>query len=234
MSGVPAHSAPRRAARVNDQALTNAQQAALRLADRQAQSDQGMERARAAARLRALELELQRRQDQAELHAGLDETLGLARARGETVEDLAGAGQRRIRIASRDGLETLARSGAIDNRQFRAGMLYRDLYEAVDPERDLRSQLASPTFLGGGSAKASAGPPETWAERRLRLSGAISRLEAKVGVADPSGRALRALREVAGHARCLSHFVSGGGAQAAHREALILALDVAARHFALD
>jgi hypothetical protein len=59
----------------------------------------------------------------------------------------------------------------------------------------------------------------------------MAAIENKVRIADRNGRAVRALREVAGHARCISHFVSGGGAQGAYRQALVLALDVAADHF---
>jgi hypothetical protein len=61
----------------------------------------------------------------------------------------------------------------------------------------------------------------------------MAAIEAKVRTADRNGRAVRALREVAGHARCISHFVAGGAGQGAHRRALVLALDVAADHFGL-
>ena len=77
------------------------------------------------------------------------------------------------------------------------------------------------------------GAAEAWAERRLRLSRSIAALEDKVRLADRNGRAVRALREVAGHARCISHFVAGGGSQAVYRRALVLALDVCAGHFGL-
>ena len=217
--------------KINDQALTASQESLWRSAACDADSLLGAERARAATRLRQLELHLQRGRAEAEVRQGLADSLGLARARGEQVEDgVAADRSRRIRIASRDGLETLARTGGISPAQFKAGMLYRDLYEATDPERDLRSQMTNPAFLGAGPAK-SAAPAETWAERRLRLSRVISGLETKVRVADRNDRAVRALREVAGHARCLSHFVKGGGGQAAYRSALVLALDVVAGHF---
>ena len=50
-------------------------------------------------------------------------------------------------------------------------------------------------------------------------------------MADRNDRALTALREVAGHARCLRYVVRGGGGQAAYRQALVLALEVVAVHF---
>jgi hypothetical protein len=225
---------PRATITVNGQKLSPAQTSALRAADQEAQSEVFQARARAAARLRMLEAQLVRDQTATQIRDGLAESLDLARSRGECVEVVDRPDPKRsIRIVSRDGLETLARSGAINAHQFRAGMLYRELYEATDPERDLRSQMTSPAFLGGGAGTGASGPTEAWAERRLRQARAIAGIEAKVRNADRNDRAVRVLREVAGHARCLSHFVKGGGAQAAHRSALLLALDVVAGHFGL-
>ena len=92
--------------------------------------------------------------------------------------------------------------------------------------------MASGAMAGAGG-KAGPGAAEAWAERRLRLSRVMSVLEDKVRQADRNGCAVRALREVAGHARCLSHFVAGGGSQAIHRRGLVLALDVCIAHFRL-
>jgi hypothetical protein len=61
----------------------------------------------------------------------------------------------------------------------------------------------------------------------------MAALEEKVRIADRNDRAVRALREVAGHARCISHFVAGGGSQAVYRRALVCALNVCAEHFGL-
>ena len=110
-------------------------------------------------------------------------------------------------------------------------MLYRELYEAADPERDLRSQMSDLGRRGSGGF--ATGTSEAWQERRLRLAGAMAAIEDKIRVADRNGRAVRALREVAGHARCISHVVSGGGGQGDARRALGLALEVAAEHFRL-
>ena len=220
------------AIKVNDQLLTGAQTAAWRAAEDDASAPAFAQRARAAARFQALEADLERRKLEREVREGLDESLALARARGEEIElSAASDGPVRVRVRSRDGLETLARSGGIDAVQFKAGMLYRDLYEANDPERDLRSQMTSAAFLQGGSAGTAPGRGEAWAERRVRLSRTVAVIEAKVRVADRNDRAVTALREVAGHARCLSHLVRGGGAQASYRQSLILALDVVAGHF---
>jgi len=220
---------------VNDRALTAAQEAAFRGASQLEASPRADERARAAARFKALEDQLAHARTEEAVRTGISDSLALARGRGETVETIGRSEARvRVRITSRDGLETLTKSGAINPVQFRAGMLYRALYEAVDPERDLRSQLTAPAFLGAPGSGGGAPQAEGWAERRLRLSRRISQIETKVRIADRNGRAVQALREVAGHARCLSHVASGGGAQAAYRRALVVALDVIADHLGLQ
>ena len=220
-------------AQINGLALTPSQDQLWRAANDDLASDDPQRRRRGHIAARALETELSERDAEARIDRGIDETIALARGRGETVEVAKAARRhRRIRIRSRDGLETLAATGAISPLQQRAGLLYRDLYEATDPERDLRSQMASGA-MAGVAGKAAPGAAEAWAERRLRLCRAMAALEAKVRLADRNGCAVRALREVAGHARCISHFVAGGGSQAVHRRALGLALDVCASHFGL-
>jgi hypothetical protein len=192
-------------------------------------------RQRGYGALRRLEAQLAEDRDAEAVRRGIDESVGLARMRGEKIEVSKQAEMRgRVRIRSRDGLETLEGSGAISAVQYKAGLFYRTLYEATDPERDLRSQMALPAMSGAGpGATGSPGGSEAWAERRLRLSRSIAALEDKVRTADRNGRAVRALREVAGHARCISHFVAGGGSQAVYRRALVLALDVCVGHFGL-
>jgi hypothetical protein len=190
-------------------------------------------RRRGHAALRLIEDALNAAKDEDANHKGVDEVVSLARARGELVEISKQAQTRgRVRIRSRDGLETLERTGAISPVQYKAGLFYRGLYEATDPERDLRSQMASPALAGAG-IQAGSVISEAWAERRVRLGRSIALLEDKVRIADRNGRAVRALREVAGHARCLSHFIAGGGSQALYRRSLVLALEVCAGHFGL-
>jgi len=182
--------------------------------------------------LKALEVSLRADDAADSVRLGLDDTIALERGRGEIVDISRLSDTRgRVRIQSRDGLETLRRSGAIDDVQFKAGMLYRDIYEAADPERDLRSQMGDLDRRGSGAAVSARA--EAWQERRLRLAGAMAVIEDKVRIADRNGHAVRALREVAGHARCISHVVTGGGGQGSYRRALGLALDVAANHFDL-
>jgi hypothetical protein len=217
---------------VNGRALTTAQEQDWRRANDDIVSGDFQRLKRGVETLVVLEAALRDGNEAASLRRGLADTIALERERGEVVEvvgRLENLG--RVRIRTRDGLETLQRSGAIDGMQFKAGMLYRELYEATDPERDLRSQMND---LDRPSGRSSPGAvPETWQERRLRLADAVAAIEAKVRVADRNGAAVRALREVAGHARCISHFASGGSGQARYRQALGLALDTAADHFGL-
>ena len=218
---------------VNEAVLDPAQEQIWRMANDDLSAAVLDRRARAHRLLQRLEGQLAANLEVEQVQRGIAETTALARARGEQTEISKRVESRgRVRIRSRDGLETMQRGGAITALQFRAGLLYRDLYEATDPERDLRSQMASPALSGGGSGGIG-GVSEAWAERRLRLTGSMARLEDKVRSVDRNGRAVRALREVAGHARCISHFVAGGGSQAAYRRALVVALDVCAGHFKL-
>ena len=214
---------------INGRALTPAQERRWRLAGDDLASNDPDRVRRGGLSLRGLEAELAEDLDAERIRVGIDETVRLERLRGEQVDiskaDKAGG---RIRVSSRDGLETLAASGAITASQYRAGLLYRGLYEATDPERGLKSHMDDLDRRGGG---APGEVPEAWAERRLRLAGAIAHIEANVRLADRNDRAVRALREVAGHARCIAQLSSGGGGQAAYRRALGLALDVCADHF---
>ena len=226
----PVHDRPRLA--INGQPLNASQEQDWRRANEDLASRDLPRMRRGVEVLRQLEAALRAQQTDAGVRRGLDDTLALERGRGEQIEISQRPESRgRIRIRTRDGLETLQRSGALTGAQVRAGLLYRELYEAADPERDLRSQMQDLDRRGRGAASMAAS--EAWQERRLRLAGAMAVIEAKVRVADRNGHAVRALREVAGHARCISHIASGGGGQAAYRRALSLALDVAAGHFGL-
>jgi hypothetical protein len=215
---------------VNGHALDGGQELVWRIANEDISSGVINRMKRGLAALRSLEGELALKDDAASVRKGLEESVALERARGEKTEVTRRPdGFGRVRIRTRDGLETLERSGAISPLQYRAGMVYRDLYEATDPERDLRSHMEGLEQRGrGGEAVA-----EAWAERRMRLARTVAVVEAKVRLADRNDRAVQALREVAGHARCVGAVVSGGGGQAIYKRALIIALDVCAAHFGL-
>ena len=151
---------PAARAQVNGQALTPAQDQLWRAASQDLASADRQRRRRGELTLRALEAELIGRDEGDRTQRGIDETIALGRARGELIEVSKGP-VRRIRNHSRDGLATLAATGAISARQQRAGLVYRDLYEATDPERDLRSQMASAAMSGAGG-NPEAGPAEAW------------------------------------------------------------------------
>ena len=193
---------------INGQALTPQQERRWRLATDDLASGEAERIKRGGLALRALEADLAADAASAQVRLGLDETLRLERLRGERLEVSKQSETRgRIRVRTRDGLETLAGSGAITARQYRAGLLYRNLYEATDPERGLKSHMDDLDRRGGGAPGEVA---EAWAERRLRLARSIAGIEAKVRQADRNDRAVRALREVAGHARCIAQLSAGG------------------------
>lgn len=215
---------------VNGQPLSLAQELVWRAANEDISSGELGRMKYGAAALRGLEREFEARAGEAAVRSGLAESVALELARGESLDvRQQPSGYARVRVRTRDGLETLQRSGAISGAQYRAGMLYRDLYEATDPERDLRSHMESLDRRGGSGESVA----EAWAERRLRLSRTVSVIEAKVRLADRNDRAVNALREVAGHARSIGAMMGGGGSQAAYKRALITALDVCAAHFGL-
>ena len=213
--------------------LTKTQEQLWRAANADLVSHDFSRRKRGHDQLRRLEVQIDAERATQAVRRGIAEAADLARMRGEQIEISQKPESRgRVRVRSRDGLETLEMSGAITPVQYKAGLFYRTLYEATDPERDLRSQMASPAMAGAG-AQIGPGMNEAWAERRVRLGRSIAGLEEKIRIADRNGRAVRAIREVAGHARCISHFVAGGGSQATYRRALIMALDICANHFGL-
>lgn len=218
---------------INDRSLSPAQERLWRAANADLASGDFQRMHQGLERLRGLEAVLETEQLESEVRTGLDDTVALALARGEKIEiSQQPETMGRVRVRTRDGLETLARAGAISETQFKAGMIYRELYEAADPERDLRSQMSAPSMtIGGGRSQPGSGPVETWAERRLRLAQSLAVVEARVRRCECGDRGLRALRQVAGYARAISTFVSGGGGQAAHRAALVRALDAVGEHF---
>lgn len=213
---------------VNGQILNAVQEQIWRAANEDIGSGVLIRMKQGLAALRRLENEFGAQEMATTVERGLAESVALELARGEKIEISNQADSRgRVRIRTRDGLETLARAAAISSAQYRAGMLYRDLYEATDPERDLRSHLDGLERRG----RSGEGAAETWAERRHRLARTVAVIEAKVRLADRNDRAVRVLREVAGHARCLGAMMGGGGSHAAHKRALVTALDVCAAHF---
>jgi hypothetical protein len=173
---------------INGHTLNPGQEQVWRVANEDVGSGELGRIKRGLLALRRLEREFHLQASARAVRDGLAESVALEAARGETIEISRRQENRgRVRIRTRDGLETLERSGAIDQTQYKAGLLYRDLYEATDPERDLRSHLEGLERRGRGGEAAA----EAWAERRLRLARPVAVIEAKVRIADPQrpGRA---------------------------------------------
>src|SRR6202012_4850166 len=80
---------------------------------------------RGLAALRRLEHELEIQGAAESVRQGVAESVALELARGAKIEISKRQETRgRVRIRTRDGLETLATSGAIDQAQYKAGLLY--------------------------------------------------------------------------------------------------------------
>lgn len=142
----------------------------------------------------------------------MQETVTLARGRGEWVEQAHG----RLRVTSRDGLQTLFDQGGLERPEYEAGMLYRRCYEALSagPRSNLARDFAS--GVRGFSEAHTDGFAELRAFRaeKLRQWEALAR----------TGRQVWALRLVAGQGRTINSIAQGGSARAANTKALMAVL----------
>jgi hypothetical protein len=151
----------------------------------------------------------------------LDETIELAESRGEEVNRKPEKGA--VDIESRDGLRRMKTLGHITAEHLKVGMIYRAGHEARGA--DLKAQVLGDS--GGG-----AHDNDAFVARRLeraKLGEFVARVDRAVAmgcITNPA--ALQMLRHVAGEGGNISDFGKGRGL-ARHREALILALDAAAR-----
>lgn len=224
---------------INGVALNAAQARRFRTASEQeASADPVLMRAGRIALL-ALERELGTAAFEAHRKAAEAETVALEEGRGGVVEvsdrkEHAG----RKRIASRDGLETLLTAGSITPIQYAAGMRYRADYELLDPEKGLTppslDRTASPIHGGEG-----------WAKKRAERERFVHDLERAIQAQDRTfrgalgrseveriGRAVWALREIAGKAVNLRTQSSSGATIKRASNSLRLALDCAAIRYA--
>ena len=169
-----------------------------------------------------------------------DETVALERSRGNRPEiewvkgkDADGKDERRalpqVRIATRDGLETLRASGSITKTEYDAGRRYRTDYERIDPERN----LTPPTWLREGKRKGGGGEGydtkiiDSWTTLRtiqLMVAGLPIETARRTGgdhrerpnmpnlpTGHPAIRALYALNQIAGEGRNPSEMTNSGG-----------------------
>ncbi len=144
--------------------------------------------------------------------ARIGETATLARARGETVEQAQG----RLRITSRDGLQTLYEQGGLERPEYEAGMMYRRCFETL--HSGPRSNLAGD--FGSGVRGFSEASADGFAELRAFRA---EKLRLWEGLAK-TGRQAWILRLVAGQGRTINSVAPGGSARAANTQALLAVL----------
>lgn len=170
----------------------------------------------------------------------LEELRGLEALRGLTIGVSKHEGAKGAPRASRDGLETLLTAGSITNVQHAAGLRYRADYELLDPEKGLTPPSLDQTrkIVRGG---------EGFAEKRAERELFVRDLESMIQEEDPTfrgalgrsdveriGRAVWALREVAGKGSNLVSLSNSGSVQVRTSEALQIALDCAAIAYGLE
>lgn len=159
--------------------------------------------------------------DAARITAEQQEAREQAVARGEVI-DISHI--KRLRLASRDGLEYLKNHGAITDEQFAAGMRYRDIYDRADWERKLKpldpGRIGSPHHGGEG-----------YADKRAEWFAELAQVEAKIITRTQHAYALCMIQEVAGSRRSIRSMHGGGAYRVKQIEGLRLALDVCVEHF---
>jgi hypothetical protein len=162
-----------------------------------------------ALRLRVIAESGEARAEALALSQRLDETARLERARGGEVEFQAG----RLRILSRDGLQTLHERGGMEPPEFEAGLMYRRCFETLlaGPRSNLNRD-----FMSGVRGMAEAGA-DGFAELRALRAEQLARWEAMAG----TGRQLWVLRLVAGQGRTINSLGAGGSARLANTRALV-------------
>lgn len=156
------------------------------------------------------------RAEEAEIAAGLVETVALARARGEAVDADSGA----LRISSRDGLRSLRQGGHVTDAHYAVGLLYRAGFEARG--RDLRAASLEPGHGGGHDNDRFVAARL----RRARMLDFVARADRAVAmVLADKPMALRLLRSVVGEGASLSVW-GAGRAFTRNREVLLETLDL--------
>ncbi len=190
---------------------------------------------------RALDAEIDARILERDAKANLEELRSLEALRGFDIGVSDHEKARGAPRASRDGLETLLTAGSITRTQHAAGLRYRADYELLDPEKGLTPPTLDPALrniVRGG---------EGFAQKRREREEFVRDLEAMVQEEDRTfrgalgksdverlGRAVWALREVAGKGVNLSILCAGHETRARTSRALQIALDCAAIAYGLE
>ncbi|MNR04032.1 hypothetical protein D3C85_1199600 [compost metagenome] len=142
--------------------------------------------------------------------------------------------------ASRDGLETLLTAGSITRTQHAAGLRYRDDYELLDPEKGLTppsiDQARKITRGGDGFAQKRREREEFVRDLEAMIQEEDRTFRGALGRSDVErvGRAVWALREIAGKGANLVSLSRSGSVQVRTSEALLVALDCAAIAYGLE
>jgi hypothetical protein len=146
----------------------------------------------------------------------LEETARLERARGGAVEQAGG----RLRLTSRDGLQSLHEQGGLERCDYEAGLMYRRCYETLSagPRSNLNRDFSGVR----GFAEA---PADGFAELRALRARQLQAWEALA----ETGRQVWVLRLVAGQGRTINSIASGGSARSINTRALIEVLQAVAR-----
>lgn len=171
-----------------------------------------------AADLARLTAERAAARAEARAHEGrMQETASLARGRGEAVEQVQG----RLRVTSRDGLQSLFEQGGLERPEYEAGMMYRRCFETLSagPRSNLARDFAS------GVRGFSEVQADGFAEMRAWRAEKLRQWEALAG----TGRQAWVLRLVAGQGRTINSIAPGGSARAANTKALTAVLGQIAR-----
>lgn len=177
----------------------------------------GKRKTKPALRLRVIAEAGAARAEALALSERLDETARLERARGGEVERADG----RLRIVSRDGLQTLHERGGLEPPEYEAGLMYRRCFEslAAGPRSNLNRDFMS------GVRGFSEGAADGFAELKALRAEQLARWEGLAG----TGRQLWVLRLVAGQGRTINSLAAGGSARLANTRALAEVLTAIAR-----
>lgn len=190
--------------------------------------------------LEALDQEIDARLAGQRATGDLEELRGLEALRGLAIGVSKHEGSKGAPRLSRDGLETLLTAGSINRTQHAAGLRYRDDYELLDPEKGLTppsiDQTRKITRGGDGFAQKRREREEFVRDLEAMIQEEDRTFRGALGRSDVErvGRAVWALREIAGKGANLRSLSNSGSVIARTTEALQVSLDCAAIAYGLE
>ena len=190
--------------------------------------------------LEALDQEIDARLEGQAAARDLEELRGLEALRGLSISVSKHEGSKGAPRVSRDGLETLLTAGSITRTQHAAGLRYRDDYELLDPEKGLTppsiDQTRKITRGGDGFAQKRREREEFVRDLEAMIQEEDRTFRGALGRSDVErvGRAVWALREIAGKGANLRSLSSSGSVIARTTDALCVSLDCAAIAYGLE